>query len=77
MPESNGSRGYYGNLGDIRNTGVELSLTGAIVRTKDIDWSVTANFSHNSTKVLKLPESKIADNGGFAEANAAKNFRKW
>lgn len=77
VPESNGSRGYYGNLGDIRNTGVELSLTGAIVRTKDIDWSVTANFSHNSTKVLKLPESKIKDNGGFAEANPAKNFRYW
>ena len=77
VPESNGSRGYYGNLGDIRNTGVELSLTGAIVRTKDIDWSVTANFSHNSTKVLKLPESKIADNGGFAEANPARNFRYW
>ncbi|MDE8698061.1 TonB-dependent receptor, partial [Bacteroides cellulosilyticus] len=24
VPESAGSRGYYGNLGDIRNMGVEL-----------------------------------------------------
>ena len=59
VPESAGSRGYYGNVGDIRNMGVELALTGAIIRTKDIDWSVSANISHNKTKILKLPESKI------------------
>jgi TonB-linked SusC/RagA family outer membrane protein len=65
IPESMGSRGYYGNLGDIRNTGVELSLTGSIIRTRDYEWSVSANISHNSTKILKLPESKVGDNGGF------------
>jgi len=69
IPESAGSRGYYGNIGDIRNTGVELQLTGAIVRSRDIDWTVTGNISHNKTKVLKLPESKVADNGGFYESS--------
>ena len=38
LPESQGTRGYYGNIGDIRNNGIELTLTGAIIRTKDIDW---------------------------------------
>jgi TonB-linked SusC/RagA family outer membrane protein len=70
IPESAGSRGYYGNVGDIRNTGVELSLTGVIVRTNDIDWSISTNLSHNATKILSLPESKITDNGGFAETEA-------
>ncbi|MCD8286753.1 MAG: SusC/RagA family TonB-linked outer membrane protein, partial [Clostridia bacterium] len=28
VPESAGTRGYYGNMGDISNAGVELSLTG-------------------------------------------------
>ena len=69
IPESAGSRGYYGNVGDIRNNGIEVTLTGSIIRTKDLDWSVTANIAHNSTKILKLPESKIADNGGFNETS--------
>ena len=77
IPESNGTRGYYGNLGDIRNTGVELTLTGNIVRSRDVDWSVTANFSHNSTKVLKLPATKTAVNGGFSESNDTRILQYW
>ena len=69
VPESAGSRGYYGNIGDMRNTGVELTLGGDIIRTKDITWNVTANIAHNATKILKLPETKIADNGGFYESS--------
>ncbi len=69
IPESMGSRGYYGNVGDIRNSGVELTLTGSLVRTRDYDVTLTANLSHNSTKILSLPESKTADNGGFYESS--------
>ena len=68
VPESTGARGYYGNAGDIRNRGVELTLTGSIIRTKDFEWTVTGNISHNSSKILSLPADKIADNGGFYEA---------
>ena len=32
IPESQGSRGYYTNIGDMRNTGIELVLTGEIGR---------------------------------------------
>ncbi len=67
VPESAGSRGYYGNIGDIRNSGVELSLQGSVIRTKDIDWSLMFNISHNKDKILKLPESKITEKGGFTE----------
>lgn len=67
VPESAGSRGYYGNVGDIRNSGVELSLQGALIRTKDIDWSIQMNLAHNKDKILKLPESKTTDFGGFID----------
>ena len=77
IPESAGSRGYYGNVGDIRNNGIEVTLTGSIIRTKDLDWSVTANIAHNSTKILKLPESKIADNGGFNEISKLETTQYW
>lgn len=77
VPESAGSRGYYGNLGDIRNMGVELALTGAIVRTRDVDWSISANLSHNKAKILTLPASKTGTNGGFAETNSTDIAQNW
>ena len=77
IPESSGTRAYYGNIGDIRNTGVELTLTGAIIRNKDIDWTVTANLSHNSTKILKLPASKIEELGGFSESDSNNMISSW
>lgn len=67
IPESAGTRGYYGNIGDIANTGVELTLNAGLVRTKNVGLDLSANFSHNSSKILSLPEQKIADNGGFYE----------
>ena len=67
VPESFGARGYYGNIGDKRSTGVELTLNGDIIRNKDITWNVNFNIAHNKEKILKLPEGKIKVNGGFAE----------
>ncbi|HJD74670.1 MAG TPA: TonB-dependent receptor [Bacteroides reticulotermitis] len=67
VPESAGSRGYYGNIGDIRNSGVEVTLQGAVIRTKDIDWTLQFNIAHNSDKILKLPASKTTQLGGFTE----------
>ena len=67
VPESAGSRGYYGNIGDIRNSGIELALQGTLIHTKDIDWNVNFNISHNKDEILKLPEAKTAELGGFTE----------
>lgn len=77
IPKSAGTSGYYANIGDLRNSGVELTLTGVILRSKDFDWSVTTNLSHNSTKILKLPESSIADYGGFSASNSLHIFQYW
>ena len=67
VPESFGATGYYSNIGDKRSYGVELSLSGDIIRTKDLIWNVNFNITHNKEKILKLPENKIKVNGGFAE----------
>ena len=68
VPESAGSRGYYGNVGDIRNYGIEINLQGSIIRTRDLDWSATFNIAHNVDKILELPDQKIATYGGFSES---------
>ena len=77
VPESIGTRGYYGNMGDIRNNGVEVMLTAALIRNKNIDWTVSANISHNKTKILSLPESKTAGTGGFMETNSLQVGQNW
>ena len=77
VPESQGTRGYYNNVGDIRNTGVELTLTGHIFRTKDFDWSITANLAHNKTKILKLDSSKKNQYGGFYQSSAMDYTLYW
>ena len=77
VPESQGTRGYYNNVGDIRNTGVELTLTGHIFRTHDFDWSITANLAHNKTKILKLDSSKKNQYGGFYRSSAMDYTLYW
>jgi len=41
------------NLGEIQNSGFEVSLTGYIISKRDFAWSVTANFSRNTNKLIK------------------------
>ena len=77
VPESQGTRGYYSNVGDLRNTGVELTLTGHIFRTKDFDWSVTANLAHNKTKILKLDSTSKNQYGGFSQASDMSYTMYW
>lgn len=45
------------NNGEMRNRGIELSLTGNIIRAKDWNLSATLNYAHNSNKMLKVDHS--------------------
>ncbi len=45
------------NIGSIRNTGIELSMNATLVDTRDFQWSVNANVSHNNSKILKLGQN--------------------
>ncbi len=42
------------NIGSVRNTGLEIALNGVIIDTKDLNWTVSANFSTNKNKVLEI-----------------------
>ena len=69
IPESMGTRGYYGNMGTIRNYGVELTVTGVPIQKKDYEWSITGNLSTNKTKIVSLPKQKTENYGGFYESS--------
>ena len=49
----------YFNAADITNSGIELTLNGKIIQTKDWGLSAAVNFAYNYNKVLKYnPVSK-------------------
>ncbi len=76
-PMSLGYGGYYDNVGDMVNQGIELSLSGDIIKTKKVDWSVNFNLSHNKNEVTYLPdENKMAvvDGHGGYKNLATYNF---
>lgn len=45
------------NAGTMENKGVELSVFGTPVQTKDFSWTINVNFAKNKNKVVKLFEN--------------------
>lgn len=59
-----GVTSIWKNIGKMRNTGVELTIGGDIIRTKDLTWNVTANISHNSNELRDLYKQRDV-NGNY------------
>lgn len=88
MPSSLGSiagskLGYLStvlnNIGNMRNTGWELSFNGDIIRTKDVVWSASIDASFLDNKVLKLPDNnkpinQYANNRRIAKDHSIYEF---
>lgn len=64
------------NSGDIENKGVELTVRGMPVRTKDWSWNLIANFSSNRNEVLNIYPGLTQFTGGssFGYAGAGPSF---
>ena len=58
MPVSyaNGVNYIYVNAGSIRNRGVEASASGTVIKTRDLQWKLGANFTLNRNTVVSLGE---------------------
>lgn len=54
LPVSTGFKGVYDNIGDIRNSGIEIALNTINIDTRNFKWNTTLNFTRNRSKVLKL-----------------------
>ena len=57
-PTSLGYSGYYDNICDMRNSGIELSANVNIMRTRDLNWDFYINFTQYDNKITYLPEPK-------------------
>ena len=58
VPLSSGNpTGYFPtNVGSILNNGVEVSLDGQIIRTRNVNWTWNLNASHYKNTILALDE---------------------
>ena len=45
------------NIGSMYNRGVEVSLTGAVVKHKNFEWQTTINASTLQNRITKMPET--------------------
>ena len=63
-----GARTYPTNIGTLLNRGIEVSLDGDIIRTKDIKWNINAALAHNHNEFLHLDPADEAA-GGIKSGN--------
>jgi TonB-linked SusC/RagA family outer membrane protein len=54
LPELTGFKEIIDNMGEIANQGIELTLNGTPVRSKDFSWDLAFNFSKNNNKIVHL-----------------------
>lgn len=53
---SSGFRLRYTNAGKVRSKGLEVALSGDILKNKDkLNWKMYGNFTHYDSKVLSIP----------------------
>ena len=60
-PASTGYAGAILNAGEIQNKGVEMLLSGTIIKKENFRWISSLNGSYNDNKVLSLAEGMTGD----------------
>ncbi len=78
VPVTSGYDAVYLNSGSIRNKGVEISLSGNAIQTKDLSLDVRVNYTANRNKVLSiypgLTEIPIFTHYGYLSASVTQKF---
>ncbi|MBD0375361.1 MAG: SusC/RagA family TonB-linked outer membrane protein, partial [Flavisolibacter sp.] len=46
------------NIGNMENKGIELSVSGDVIRSGDFRWNASFNYTHTDNKVLSLYENQ-------------------
>jgi TonB-dependent starch-binding outer membrane protein SusC len=63
IPSITGFSNIQTNLGQLRNTGFEASLTYKVIDGKDFKWSSTGNFWKNTNKIIHLTGQDVNNDG--------------
>lgn len=54
LPQTSGFANVFTNLGQINNKGIEFTLHGQPIKSKNFSWDITVNFTRNRNKVVTI-----------------------
>lgn len=74
LPVSYGYSGYYDNIGNMRNSGVEVELNGDIIRTKNLTWSANLNITAYKNKITSMPAEKKTQTVDGVDGYSSGNY---
>lgn len=74
-PYELGYAGYYDNVGDMVNQGVEVNLNADIIATRNFTWNLGLNLSWERNRVTYIPDEKAgAEVDGYTGYVDGSNF---
>ena len=56
LPQTSGFSSSYQNIGDVKNTGWEITVNSTNIKTKDFHWNTSLNLSFNKNTIVSIPE---------------------
>lgn len=71
IPMSMGFYSYSDNVGEVKNTGFEASLSAYIIRDRerDFNWMISGQLVYNKNEITKLSDAIIAQNEEYLKAD--------
>lgn len=78
VSRASGAQQRVSNIGEIANSGIEVTLSGTPVQTQNLSWDLAVNFSKNHNEVVRLTEGLesfvLANDGVSIEARPGEEF---
>lgn len=76
IPSLTGYTTTYGNVGETKNFGYDLTLNLVPVRTRDLEWSIGLNAAYTKNEIVSLANGKEDDiaNGWFIGESASVHY---
>jgi TonB-dependent starch-binding outer membrane protein SusC len=65
LPKETGFRTIRQNIGSIQNEGIDITLSGEVMRTKNFEWSSNFNVTFLRNKVLELANGTRFESGAY------------
>jgi TonB-dependent starch-binding outer membrane protein SusC len=63
LPQTSGFGSVLTNIGELNNTGIEFMLHGLPLKTKNLTWDLTVNFTRNKNKIVRLLGEDLNQDG--------------
>ncbi|WP_300597543.1 SusC/RagA family TonB-linked outer membrane protein [Niabella sp.] len=74
LAPSSGTPSVSRNIGDMRNTGVEINLDGDVIQKEDLDLNLWVNATHYKNRITRLPDPFVSGVFRFVEGKSAYTY---